>query len=368
MSKDEKWWQEEELFLDQDRKEGRKERKIATTKDRSKFKKSNQDQLKKQGEALKSSSEHLLKGRVLALTPEGALVALGEEVLLSQLRGSLKQEKKAAKNLLAVGDFVSVDRHKEGFASITSIEERYSVLSRADNLSRNKEQLIAVNIDQVLITASVVLPSLKPSLIDRYIIAAQKGNMTPIILINKIDLLSQATQEEKELYALFMKTYCALGFHVIAISCESQEGLCELKEVMKGKASVFSGQSGVGKSSLINWVTDSSLLTGSIVQKTKKGSHTTTTTHLIPLEAGGFCIDTPGIKSFGVWDLQVEEVSPHFKEIFSTSRHCKYSNCSHLNEPECAVKKAVEEGAISPLRFASYLAILSSIKEKHTQR
>jgi ribosome biogenesis GTPase len=368
MSKDEKWWHAEELFLDQDRKEGRKERKIASTKDRSKFKKSNQDQLKKQKEALASSSENSPKGRVLAITPEGVLVAFGAEELLCQLRGSLKQEKNAKKNLLAVGDFVHVDKHKEGFSSITSIEKRTSILSRADNLSRNKEQLIAVNIDQVLITASVVLPSLKPSLIDRYIIAAQKGNMTPIILINKIDLLPQATQEEKDLYALFLKTYRSLGVCVIAISCESQEGLSELKEVMKGKASVFSGQSGVGKSSLINWVTDSSLLTGSIVHKTKKGSHTTTTTHLIPLEGEGFCIDTPGIKSFGVWDLQIEEVAHYFTEIFTASEHCKYSNCSHLNEPECAVKKAVEEGMISPLRFASYLAILGSIKEKHTQR
>jgi ribosome biogenesis GTPase len=141
-----------------------------------------------------------------------------------------------------------------------------------------------------------------------------------------------------------------------------------LKEAMLGKTSVFSGQSGVGKSSLINLLTGSSLAIGDIVQKTRKGSHTTTTTHLIPLEGGGFCIDTPGIKSFGIWDLKMDEIAAYFSEIFALGAECKFPDCAHLNEPDCAVKRAVDEKKISSLRFGSYCALMSSLAEEHRQR
>lgn len=373
MSKDDHFWHIEEEFYSKDRKAARKERKLAVNRDRSKYKKSDQDQLKKQSETIEI--DHLRRGRVLAILPEGILVSCGEEEILCNLKGSLKQERSRIKNLVAVGDFVRFEEKGPKEGSIAKVEDRYSVLSRADNLSRNKEQLIAVNIDQVLITTSVVLPPLKPFLIDRYIIAAQKGNMEPVIVINKVDLLNNPPRElsidldeEKALYEEFLKAYRALNFKVIPISSETGEGIELLKEAMHGKTSVFSGQSGVGKSSLINLVTGSSLATGGMVQRTRKGSHTTTTAHLIPLEGGGFCIDTPGIKSFGIWDLQIEELAAYFPEIFALSSECKYPDCSHLNEPDCAVKKGVEENKISSLRFASYCALMSSLSEEHRQR
>jgi ribosome biogenesis GTPase len=377
MYKDDHLWRMEEEYFSQDRKASRKERKRISSKDRSKYKKTDQDQLKKQAQETSSETDADLKlGRVLAILPEGILVACDHRQLLCTLKGALKKEKNRIKNLIAVGDFVRFEDKDSQQGTIVKIEERQSVLSRADNLSRNKEQLIAVNIDQVLITTSVVLPPLKPFLVDRYIIATQKGNMHPIIVVNKIDLLRNRPleidetiwTEEQALYEEFLMIYRGLGFTVLPVSIETQEGIEELKQIMQGKTSVFSGQSGVGKSSLINLVTGSKLATGSVVQRTRKGSHTTTTTHLIPLEGEGFCIDTPGIKSFGLWNLRADEIVAYFPEIFAMSAHCKFLDCAHLNEPDCAVKKAVEEKLISPLRFASYCALMSSLTEEHRHR
>lgn len=370
MRENEDLWHLEEEFYSRDSKVSRKERKRASNTDQSKYKKTDQDQLKKQIAQKKEKTDGIL-GRVLSILPEGAIVAIEQNEFLCTLKGALKQDKSQMKNLLAVGDIVQIQER-----CITKVEQRHSILSRADNLSRNKQQLIAVNIDQVLITVSVVSPKLKPFLIDRYIIATEKGNMQPIILINKIDYFSapppdvsvDVLENEKKLYEECLKIYKNLGIPVIPISVEMNVGIEELKMAMRGKTSVFSGQSGVGKSSLINLVTGSSLATGSIVQKTSKGAHTTTAAHLIPLGENSFCIDTPGIRSFGLWDLQIDEVASYFPEIFTLGSECKYPDCSHLSEPNCAVKQAVEENRISSLRFASYCALMSSISEGHKKR
>lgn len=368
----------EEDFYSKDRKAHRKERKIASHKDRSKYKKSDQDQLKKHAQLLDEqlTDESLEKGRVLAIAPEGIIVDFNGEELICSLKGSLKQEKNRSKNLIAVGDFVRFENGGNGKGTISFIEARRSILSRADNLSRNKEQLIAVNIDQVLITCSVVHPMLKPPLVDRYIIAALKGNMKPIIVVNKIDLFDNppATvseidlEVEKEIYAQFLKAYAALDIPVISISSSTSQGIESLRACMQSKTSVFSGQSGVGKSSLVNLVAGTKMRIGSVVQKTGKGSHTTTTTHLIPLECGGFCIDTPGIRSFGLWDLKKEEVVDYFPEIVALSPDCRYPDCSHITEPDCAVQKALEEERISSLRFESYCALIASFSQQHRLR
>lgn len=375
MTRDDHLFHLEETFHRNNRRSDRKERKRVSTRDRSRFKKSDQDQLKKQtsGPLLPA---RLLKGRVLAITPQGIMVESGLTYHVCSLKGSLKLEKKRMKNLIAIGDFVQFDDVGNGQGVIYQVDERFSILSRADNLSRNREQLIAVNIDQVLITCSVLAPPLKPFLVDRYIIASQKGKMLPLIVVNKIDLLSHPQETidrlhwEKEylLYKEFMTTYRALGIRVLPVSTKTGEGIDSLKEAMEGKTSVFSGQSGTGKSSLINSVTSSSLATGSVVRSTHKGSHTTTAAQLIVLEKGGFCIDTPGIKSFGLWDLEVEDLAAYFSEIVEHSAGCRYANCTHLVEPECAVHQCVEEGKISPLRFASYSALMTSLAEEHRHR
>ena len=375
MSKDHYYDFEEEFHSPNERKLARSERKIAVEKDRSKYKKTDVDQRKKNDSLKQEDFSHLTRGRILAINPEGICVDATGENWICQLKGTLKQEKSRLKNLVAVGDFVHFEKKDNKTGSICHVEKRRSILSRADNLLRRKQQLIAVNIDQVIITCSVVFPALKPHLIDRYVIATLKGNMTPIIAINKIDLLQENSdtdpvtlEVETYMYNEFLKAYSALRIPVISLSIHTGEGLSELKALMYGKTSVFSGQSGVGKSSLINAMTGSSLKIGAVVGKTNKGSHTTTTTHLVPIGGGGFCIDTPGIKSFGIWDLEEKNLQTYYPEFLPFAEQCKFPDCSHRNEPDCAVKKAVEEEKISELRFASYCALLASLTEEHRNR
>lgn len=351
-------FEQEEAFHGDENREIRKDRKILSKKDRSKYKKTDQAKQKKEP----PKGEHFKEGRVLAIMADGILVDCEDILYTCSLRGSLKKENLRTKNLIAVGDIVLFEPQNNLQGSIAYVQDRYSILSRADQISRRKEQLIAVNIDQVLITGSVVSPPLKTPLIDRYIIAAIKGNMAPLIVINKIDLLKDSPVE-KALFDEALAVYQKLEIPVFPVSTVTGEGIEALKEAMHGKSSVFSGQSGTGKSSLINAITGSSLLTGEMVAKTRKGSHTTTSTHLLPIEGGGFCVDTPGIKSFGMWDLKEEEVEGFFSEINTIGRGCKFPNCSHMHEPSCAVQKALEEGEISRLRFDSYCALILSLKE-----
>lgn len=369
-----------ELFEGEDRKLNRRERKLASSKDRSKYKKTDSDKLKKHAEEKYQSQDEqspLKIGRVISIASEGIIVDYQGQFINCVLRGTLKKEKTQHKNLVIVGDFVRFEPMHENEGVISFIEPRKSILSRADNLSQRKQQLIAANIDQVLITTSVINPPIKPSLIDRYIIAADKGGMQSIIVVNKIDLLQASYTEEadqilveteKEIYEEFILAYAQAGIQVIPVSSETGQGLQALEECMKGKASVFSGQSGVGKSSLINRITGLNLRVGEVVERTKKGSHTTSTANLIPLPFGGWCIDTPGIKSFGVWDLQKEELLSYFPEIMAQGKKCKFPNCTHVHEPDCAIEKAIDEGDVSLMRYQSYYSLLQELGEEHLRR
>lgn len=366
-------------YFGEERKSGKKQRKKLIAADRSKYKKTDVDQQKKTGIPRSPSAERQLaamRGRVLSIVPQGILVDTGATTgaFLCTLRGTLKQEKLRLKNLVTVGDFVLLEELSQGQGSIIAVEARRSVLSRADNLSRNREQLIAANIDQVIITASVLSPLLKPTLIDRYIIATMKGKMAPLVVINKMDLLDDDSFSEQErldqraLLDAALQAYKAAGIPVICTSIDDAEKMDALRSAMKGKASVFSGQSGVGKSSLINAVTGEQLRVGKIVGRTGKGSHTTTTAQLLPLEGGGWCIDTPGIQSFGVWDICSSEIEGYFSEIHALGKSCHFPSCSHTHEQGCNVQNSLESGALSPLRYISYVALLESSIEQHRRR
>ena len=361
-------------YFGDNRKNSKEERKLAIAKDRSKYKKTDQKKLANQTKKELIEEGDLEKGRVLSITAQSIIVESNQKLVNCTLKGLLKKDKTLSKNLVVVGDFVLFTKSNEGEGVIAQVEKRRTVLSRAENLSRRKEQLIAANIDQVLITVSVVSPELKSPLIDRYIIATLKGGMEPIIIVNKIDLLTEPNQDlsiqtrDNDIYQEIILAYKKVGIQVIPISVVSREGLDTLREAMKGKSSVFSGQSGVGKSSLINAVTGNSLRIGDMVDKTNKGSHTTTKAQLIPLEFGGWCIDTPGIKSFGVWDLDKEEVENYFPEIFNYGINCRFPDCSHLHETGCVVKEGVETGAISWLRYQSYQVLRQSCSEEHYRR
>lgn len=347
----------DEDYYQADNKESKRNRKILEKKDRSKFKKTDQIQKEKDPN---SNFDHLLKGRVISIESEGAIVfeELSGEIYKCAVKGSLKYETTKEKNLITIGDFVLFEKLPSNQGHISEILERTSTLYRADNFSRRKMQLIAANIDQVLITISCVQPSIKPALIDRYIIAAERGNMTPVILITKVDLI----EHDPDLITLLdeiVSIYRNLNYTVITVSPVSEKGLEDVKHIMKGKASVFSGQSGVGKTTLINLLTGKNFKTQAIIDKTMKGSHTTTKAHLVPLECGGFCIDTPGIRSFGMWDLKKEEIQKYFPEIVALKKKCRFSNCTHIDEPDCAIIKALEKNKISSFRYESYVNLMT---------
>ena len=358
-----------EQFDPKGKREGRKMRKMLQAKDRSKHKKTDQP---KASAEVQPNQEHL-RGRVLSIKSEGILVDVSGQAYLCSLRGHLKKEKTRVKNLVTVGDIVHVLILSEDEGSIIFIEKRYSHLSRAESLTQRREQILAANIDQVLITASIIMPPLKPPLIDRYIIAAKKGNMQPVIIVNKIDLLNDSLdphtfEEETKFLDTFCTAYGNLGFPLLKVSVETGQGIDELKALMKDQTSVFSGQSGVGKSSLINATIGTRLKTGEVTARTKKGAHTTTSAKLIRLKDGGFCVDTPGIRSFGVWDLQIEDLRLYFPDIHDVGLNCKFPNCTHMHEPGCAVKQALESGELSTLRFDSYSALMADIGEEHKPR
>jgi ribosome biogenesis GTPase len=336
------------------KKNQRSERKYLQQKDRSKFKKTDQDKY-----LLLSPPENSKRARVVQISTGIIKVLLDKEFVQTSLKGSLKKEITFNKNLVTVGDFVWIDDRGQ----ICFIEKRYSLLSRADTLHHRKQHLIASNIDQVLICSSVENPSLKPSLIDRYIIAASRGGMKPVIVINKIDLAKDfAFLEELE------KIYTSMGIPFLKVSALKEIGIQELKDIIKGKASVLSGQSGVGKTSLVNDLTGSNRRVGEVVQKTKKGAHTTTEASLIQIDGGGLIIDTPGIKSFALFDISAEELSHYFDDLSRVAENCKFQPCSHTHEPDCAVKKALEKNELSLIRYNSYLAILEGSDKPNSLR
>jgi ribosome biogenesis GTPase len=343
-----KGYDEEEAFHQKDRKEGKKWRRQIQATDRSQFKKSDQNKIK----PLSPEVSDALKGKVLSITRESIQVAHGDLLYHCSLKGSLKQDHLLSKNLLTVGDFVLFVPSSSDQGTIHFIEPRYSVLSRTD-ISGHKEQLIAANIDQLVIVLSIKDPPIKPSLIDRYLIAAEKGKLKPLLILNKCDLIDD--ESRPWILETLIPTYRALGYPVVLTSTYTLEGIDELKQRLQHQTSVVSGQSGVGKSSLLNSAFGLCLKTEEITIKTQKGSHTTTTTTLLPLKEGGYCIDTPGIRSFSLWQLEEADLKLHFRDLFSLP--CRFKNCTHTQEPGCALKLALENQTTSKMRYESYLTL-----------
>ncbi|MDB6081411.1 MAG: rsgA, partial [Chlamydiia bacterium] len=272
---------DEHDFFAPSRKEKRLESKLASKLDRSKYKKTDQDKVQKV-----EPTTYYKKGIVTRIHSQEIIVDCDGKLEVCTLRGILKKDRQRMKNLVIVGDIVSIDDNSQ---AIAAIDPRKSVLSRADNLSQNKEHLIAANVDQVLITVAVVDPSLRPSIIDRYLIAATKGGLTPIIICNKFDLLedraylAEDREKEKELLEECTSIYTRIGIPFIPVSATSGEGMDRIRTIMQGRISVFSGQSGTGKSSLINALCGLDLKVGRTVQSSRKGAHTTSYAELIKL-------------------------------------------------------------------------------------
>ena len=232
---------------------------------------------------------------------------------------------------------------------IERVEPRTGAISR---LSKNRKHLIVSNVDQVLIITSAAEPVLKPNLIDRLLITAERSGINPIICINKIDLIDAATLQP------LIGVYSQIGYKVIPLSAETGFGFDRLKRTVKDRESVVTGQSGVGKSSILNRLDPNlKLRVAEISQENQKGKHTTTTAELLKLSFGGYVVDTPGIRQFSLWDIIPEEVLGYFRDLRPYENLCRFPNCTHSHEADCAVKNAVAEGRIDMRRYESFLSM-----------
>ncbi len=292
-----------------------------------------------------------VSGRVISAVGLNSLVQNSQGRLFDcTVRRVVRSLARDARNIVVTGDSVLFQPLDNDAGVIEWIEPRRATLSRG---SRNKEHILVANVDQVLIVASADEPPLKPSLIDRFLVSAEKGGVRGVICINKIDLVDPV--------ALVPLTglYAQLGYDVVAASALTGRGIARLRNLLKDRATVLAGQSGVGKSTLINAIEpDLKLKTGEINRWTGKGKHTTRIARLLPLECGGWVVDTPGVRQFKLWDVLPEELEGFFVEFRPFVTRCKFPDCSHTHEESCGVKQAVENGLISPARYESYLTIL----------
>ncbi len=302
------------------------------------------------------------KGLVIKNTGSWYVVKTDDGNLVEcKIKGNFRLKGIRSTNPIAVGDRVCIAPNAEGTAFITEIEDRRNyIIRRASNLSK-QSHIIAANLDQCMLVVTVNYPETSTIFIDRFLASAEAYRVPVSLVFNKIDKYS-----DDELHYLdgLVNLYTHIGYPCHRISALNGEGIDELKQSLQGKITLFSGNSGVGKSTLINYLLpDQRLKTGEISTVHNKGMHTTTFSEMYPLGENGYIIDTPGIKGFGTFDMEDEEVGHYFKEIFEFSANCKYGNCTHRHEPGCAVREAVEKHYISESRYASYLNILEDKEE-----
>ncbi len=285
------------------------------------------------------------------------------------VKGNFRIKGIRSTNPLAVGDRVVIEQLKDGTNWITDIFDRRNyIIRRSTNLSK-RSHILAANIDQALLFVTINHPKTNIIFIDRFLATAEAYRIPACLLFNKTDLLND---DEKEYMQAMQALYQSLGYTTLAISAlllpEDNDMQQQLSHLLRDKTTLLSGNSGVGKSTLLNMLVGEELTrTGSISQAHDKGMHTTTFSamyRLPEISDDTWLIDTPGIKGFGVLDMQREEVGHYFKEIFQESAHCRFSNCTHTNEPGCAVKQAVDEHRIALSRYESYLSVLDDADEQ----
>lgn len=306
-----------------------------------------------------------MTGLVIKNTGSWYLVRTDEgDDIECKVKGNFRLKGIRSTNPVAVGDRVSIVVNNEGTALITEIEDRKNyIIRRSSNLSK-QSHIIAANLDLCFLIVTVNHPVTSTVFIDRFLASAEAYRVPVNLIFNKTDIY---TEEETEYMDALIALYGHIGYPGIKISALQNSGLETLKERITGKITLFSGHSGVGKSTLINTlIPDAELKTGAISGYHGKGMHTTTFSEMIELPQGGFIIDTPGIKGFGTIDMEKNEIFHFFPDIFRFSKDCRFNNCIHINEPGCAVREAVEKHYISESRYKSYLSMMDEdIAEKY---
>ncbi len=308
------------------------------------------------GEAtvIKNAGSHFLLSRLPQWEPFPAV-----------LRGKVRLERSAATNPVAVGDRVLFeapdDADEQNPALITEILPRKNHLIRKSTNLSKQSHVIAANLDQAVITVSLYFPEIKLPFLDRILVTCEVYGIPAVIALNKVDIYRSVAEEQMH---SFIDIYEGAGYKVIPCSAHSGEGVEELRELCRGKLSLFSGESGVGKSSLIKAL-DPSLnpKIGKISSAHLQGKHTTSLYEMYRLSSGGYLIDTPGIRGFGLVELEKEEISKYFPEMLRYADNCRFIPCTHTHEPGCAIKDAVDSGLISPERYNSYLGMLEEDKK-----
>ena len=287
-----------------------------------------------------------------------------------KVKGNFRLKGIRSTNPVAVGDRVElIEQTAEGagaehFFWITAIEDRRNyIIRRSQNLSK-QSHILAANVDQAFLIVTVNYPETSLTFIDRFLASAEAYNVPVVLVFNKTDLLDE---DERRLQDGIMRLYDTVGYRCVAISAETGEGVDMLHQMLDGRITLLSGNSGVGKSTLINRIIpDAQLRTAEISDAHNTGTHTTTFSEMLRLESlseGTYIIDTPGIKGFGTFDMEPEEITSYFKEIFHFSQHCRFNNCTHTHEPGCAVLEALENHYIAQSRYQSYLSMLNDKEE-----
>lgn len=303
------------------------------------------------GVVLGVDEKNTLPGRVLSV--HGLLSTVqadNGELYRCATRRLLKTLSTDQRHVVAAGDRVYFRPADNNEGIIERVEPRHGVLSRT---SRGRQHIIVTNVDHLLIVASAAEPYLKPNLIDRFLITAEKNGIRPIICINKIDLVDPASLQP------LVGVYSQMGYRVLLLSAQTGQGVERLRRLLAGRESVVAGQSGVGKSSLLNAIAPGlGLRVSEVSAETQKGRHTTTAAQLIPLPDGGYVVDTPGIRQFQLWDVIPEEVAGFYRDLRPFVNLCRFPDCTHTHESDCAVKDAVADDQLDARRYESYLSIV----------
>lgn len=302
-----------------------------------------------------------MKARVIKSTGSWYVLLDGSgQYIKARIRGKFRLNKIQHTNPISVGDWVDYELDKDGLAVITHIHERKNyIIRRSVNLSK-KSHIIASNIDHAFLIATLDNPKTSFGFIDRFLVTAEAYHIPTTLVFNKMDTYDDELLAELEIYK---KIYTEIGYETLEISAETGWNLEALKELLKDKTTLFSGHSGVGKSTLMNALhPDLKLKTSEVSDFNQKGQHTTTFAEMYEWPFGGFCIDTPGIKEFGLVEMEKEEIQDFFPEFFRAKSDCKFDNCLHLNEPQCAIIQAVDAGNIAASRYDSYLTFLDEIE------